>query len=243
MVSALLWLAMVADLRKRFGTVPFAFAWPTHVELKTLATQSALYFVPSAATPIVLALPVLLLGRMTAESNAVLAYTVFRTFTGLVRQFVAQLCLPVGSEMARQQALGDYGKLRKLFTAGGRLTAGLAGVMGGVTFILAEPFLRIWTHGAVAYDPWLLSAFLVTVILLAPAQVAMVLYFYNNRPLILVVGHGGYAIGTVVFCGLLIKDFSAVGAAAGTGLAEFVFIGLLVSATAAREIAIRPGPY
>jgi hypothetical protein len=71
----------------------------------------------------------------------------------------------------------------------------------------------------------------------------MVLFLYNNKPLILVAGHGGYAIATVAFCSLLIRGYSAAGAAAGTGLAEFLFIGLLVSSVAAREITVSAWRY
>jgi O-antigen/teichoic acid export membrane protein len=158
--------------------------------------------------------------------------------TGFVRQFVNQMCHPIGAEMSRQQAMGDLTRLRKLFLAGGRLAAGVAGLFGGVTLVLASPFLRIWTHGAVPDNLPLLTAFLVTAILLAPAQMAMVLFLYNNRPLALVLGNGGYAAGTALLCALLVKGYSAAGAAAGTGIAEFLFIGVLVTVIAARDVAV-----
>ncbi len=87
-------------------------------------------------------------------------------------------------------------------------------------------------------DLLLLAVSLATVILLAPGQVAMVLFLYNNRPMTLVIGNGGYAAGTALFCALLIKGYSAAGAAAGTGLAEFLFIGVVTTMVAARDVAV-----
>ncbi len=238
MIALLLWAVMLFDLRRRFGPIPFVPIRPRRSELLRAIWQSGLYFIPSAATPLVLTIPVLMLGRLSAAENAVLSYTVYRTLTGFVRQFVNQMCHPIGAEMSRQQAMGDLTRLRKLFLAGGRLAAGVAGLFGGVTLVLASPFLRIWTHGAVPDNLPLLTAFLVTAILLAPAQMAMVLFLYNNRPLALVLGNGGYAAGTALLCALLVKGYSAAGAAAGTGIAEFLFIGVLVTVIAARDVAV-----
>lgn len=242
-IASLLWLAVVRDLRRRFGPIPFSLGLPTMSELRDAVSRSALYFVPTVVTPIVLNLPIILLGKLGAVPGAVVAFSVARTFTGFVRQIVLQMCHPIGCEIARQQALDDTGKLGRLFKAGGRLTSGMAGLLSGFTLVVADAFIRIWTHGAVVFDPWLVGAFLVTIICAAPAQVALTMFLYNNKPGILVFAQGGYAIGTVVFCALLIKGFSAAGAAAGTGLAECVSIGLLVPFAATRQIRLNLGLY
>jgi O-antigen/teichoic acid export membrane protein len=139
--------------------------------------------------------------------------------------------------MTRQAALDHHARLQRLFAGAGRMIAGMAGLLGGLTLVIAPAFLRLWTHGEVAFDPWLVGAFVATVMAMAPAQVALMLYQYNNKPGVLVVAQGGYAAGTLILCLLLINGFSAAGAAAGTGLAEFLSIGLLLPIAAAREIA------
>jgi O-antigen/teichoic acid export membrane protein len=234
---------VVGDLRRRYGVLPFSVALPTARELKRAVAQSALYFVPSVTTPFVLNLPVIMLGKWANVAGSVVAFSVSRTLTGFVRQAITQSGHPIGAEMARQQALGDMDKLRRIFVGGGRLTSGLAGLLAGFMLVVAGPFLHIWTHGAVPFDFWLISAFLLTTLLTAPAQMALVLFLYNNRPGILIIANAGFAIGTVIFCALLIGGYSAAGAAAGTGLAEILSLGLLVPYAAVRETGLSLAPF
>lgn len=49
---------------------------------------------------------------------------------------------------------------------------------------------------------------------------------------------GGFAAGTLLFCALLIKGFSATGAAAGTGIAELLSVGLLIPWAASKEMRL-----
>lgn len=231
-------LGVVFDQYRYYGQLPLGIAIPKRAELQQVISKSAFYFSLTVAAPLVLNAPVLLLGMLSGISGAVVAYTASRTFTGFVRQIVAQFCYPIGAEMARQAALGHQARLQRFFTAAGRIIGGSAGLLGGFTLAVAAPFLRIWTHGSVEFDPWLVGAFIATVILTAPAQVASTLYLYNNKPGILVIATAMYAGGTLIFCLLLIKGFGPAGAAAGTGLAEFLSVGLILPYAAAKELSV-----
>jgi O-antigen/teichoic acid export membrane protein len=156
---------------------------------------------------------------------------------------VLQFAHPIGAELTRQHAAGEIAKARRLFFSAGRLLSATAGVLAGFALVAAAPFIRVWTHGEVAYDPWLVAAFVAPIIFMAPAFTAQMLYQYNNKPLILVFTQGGFTVGTVALCILLIGGFSAAGAAAATGLAECLSIGLLVPYAASREIALPILPY
>jgi O-antigen/teichoic acid export membrane protein len=237
-ITILYGAGMIFDQWRHYGELQIGLAIPKTLELRQAITQSALYFSTTVTLPLYLNAPILLLGTLSEFSGAVVAYTVSRTFTGLMRQIVNQFCHPIGVEMARQVAIGNQAQLRRVFTAAGRMVAGSAGLLGGFTLVAAQPFLRIWTHDSVAFDPWLVSAFIATIILTAPAQVASTLYFYNNKPRILFIAQAGYGIGTLVFCLLLIKDFAAAGAAIGTGLAEFLSIGIILPYAASREVSV-----
>jgi O-antigen/teichoic acid export membrane protein len=246
LVAAGFWGAMIWDCRRRFGPIPFGLDLPSRGEAWTMATQSLLYFVPTAAAPLVVALPVLLLAHLSDMPNAVLTYTTGRTLTGIVRQFVQQLCQPIGAEIARHQALARSSEMLEthrqrevvMFLRGGRLLSGLAGLLSGFLIILSEPFLKIWTHGQVSFDPLLIAAFAGAILLMAPAQLGQSLFLYNNRPAILVVGNGGYTLGTIAFGAVLIGPYGATGAAAGTGFAEFLFVGTLVTYVATKGVGI-----
>ncbi|HVB81192.1 MAG TPA: hypothetical protein VNE82_14735 [Candidatus Binataceae bacterium] len=237
LVAALFWAGVLLDLRRRYGPLPLGMTAPTPAELRTTVTRSAMYLASTVVTPVIVNAPVLLLGTLLAVPAAVVAYTTARTFTGLVRQVVNQFCHLIGVEMTRQLAAGDRARVIRIYAGAGRLIGGMAGLLGGFTLIAAPAFLRIWTRGQVPFDPWLIGAFVATVILTAPAYVGQMLYTYNNKPGILVAAQGGYAAATVVFCLLLIRGYGAAGAAIGTGVAELLTVGLLMPYAAAKEIA------
>lgn len=242
-IGILLWWSSLADLRKRFGPLPIGLAWPSRGELKAVVSQSSLYLMPTAVAPLILNVPILLLGRFGAAGGEVVAFSVARTYAGFVRQLVVQLCHPLGSEMARQQALEDKDKLRRTYLAGSRLTCGLAGLLSGFTLAAAGPFIALWTHGAVPYDPLLVGAFLLATLLTAPAQISQMLFLYNNRPGALVFAQSAYAGGAVLLCILLIPLWQAAGAAFGVGAAEALSLGLVVPYAAARLSGIGLADY
>jgi O-antigen/teichoic acid export membrane protein len=126
--------------------------------------------------------PVLLLGQLASLPAAVVTFTVARTLTGLLRQLALQLAQTSGVEMARQAAQTDLTALRRLARTTGRLLAGLVGLLAGGLWIAAEPVLQLWTRGAVAYDPWVIGGFLVTIMAIAPAQVGYIALHHTNRP-------------------------------------------------------------
>lgn len=242
-IALLLWISTLADLRKRFGPLPAGLARPTLDEVRETLSRASLYLVPTSVAPLILNVPILLLGRFGAADGEAVAFSVARTYAGFVRQIVVQMCHPLGSEMARQQAMGDGEKLRRTYLAGGRLTSGLAGLLSGFTLAAAGPFIVLWTHGAVSYDPLLIAAFLLATLLTAPAQISQMLFLYNNRPATLVVAQSAYAGGAILLCVLAIPVFQAAGAAWGVGLAEALSLGLFVPFAAARLTGIGLGRY
>ena len=69
------------------------------------------------------------------------------------------------------------------------------------------------------------------------------LFLYNNKPRILVITYCTFALGTVFFCALLIKGYSAAGAAAGAGLAEVLSIGVLLPRAATAIVSVSALPF
>lgn len=233
------WIVVLFDQRRLYGEFSLCIHFPAAHELREAIAGSALYVATGVSAPIILNGPVLLLGALAASSDAVAAFSVSRTFTGFLRQVVNQLCHPIGAELARQQAVGDMPKFGQLLLSAARMVAGSAGLLAGFTVVAAGPFIHIWTAGKITYDPWLIGAFVSTIVLTAPAQVALMLFLYNNKPRVLVATYCAFAAGTLLFCALFIGSYAAAGAAAGAGLAEFLSIGLLLPRAAA-AIAITP---
>lgn len=229
------------DQRRRYPDLRLRIAWPSRPELREVAARSLLFWVPYAGLAVQTHAPVLLLGQLASRPSAVIAFTVARTLAGLVRQVAQQLASASGVEMARQAAQQDLAALRRLAMTTGRLISGLVGLFAGGLWIAAEPTLRLWTRGQVAYDPWLIGVLLTTVIVIAPAQVGYMALHYTNRPLPLAIGFLIHLCGGLLLSAALIPGHGALAAALGMGAAEMLAIGGLVSLQGLR-VANVPAP-
>jgi O-antigen/teichoic acid export membrane protein len=89
----------------------------------------------------------------------------------------------------------------------------------------------------------LTAVFVGVIVIGAPAQVAYIFFHNINRPRMLVLANGGHALGTMLLCLLLIPRYSALGAAAATGLTEIAFVGLLLPVAACRQLAMPVATY
>jgi O-antigen/teichoic acid export membrane protein len=237
-IALLGWSAIYADQYRRYGEVLRTAARPTGKEFREAVEQAGLYTLPILSTPLTLNLPIILLGALSPIPGAAVAFTVARTYTGLLRQGIVQLAQAVGLEMARAIAGGNTLSAQRLFREGGRLFSGIAGGLAGLALVLAEPFIRFWTHGQVAYDPLLIAVFAVNIVFMAPAQSGFMFFYFTNSPRALVAANGGYALLSVLLCFLLIGKFSAAGAAFAVGISEFVFVGLYLVVAASARISV-----
>src|SRR5262249_7063039 len=180
-VAAAIWVLVGIDQLRRYHEFPLAIATPDLSELRKAVPQFAQYWIAGLSQPIVLNIPIILLGMWGAPGAAV-SYSVCRTLTGIIRQVTNQPNSSMGVEMARLHAIGDSDGLIKLFTSASRLTAGISGILAGVILVIAEPFTRLWTHGQVAYSSLLTLVFVITIAAVAPSQPAFFLFHYLNRP-------------------------------------------------------------
>jgi len=186
--------------------------------------------------------PVLLLGLWGAAS-AVVPYVTTRTLTGLVRQLVSQSSQPVGVELARLHGLDDKEGVKHLFRDAIRLASGVAGLLCGYLLTIAAPVLQLWTHGQVIYNPWLFLIFAITVVGVAPAQIALSFLFSTNQPRPLVVSTTYFTVLAVALSAVLIGRYAAEGAAIAIGLAEILCIGLFVPYAVCKRTGIALGSY
>jgi O-antigen/teichoic acid export membrane protein len=169
----------------------------------------------------------------------VVAFSVFRTLTGIARQIVAQLSHAVGGELGRRHFCQDFQGTAVLMSHAGRLVSGSSGLLCGAVLAFSKPFLDVWTQGKVGYDPWLCAIFLLSILVTAPAQVAYMVYLYTNRPNILVLVGGLQVLATVALCAVLVGPYSVIGAALACTAADCLTVGLLLPLMAARSLDLR----
>lgn len=237
------WLVLWIDLRQNYSEFRLALAWPTLAEIRGAAGNSGSFTAIQAMQAITLSGTVMLLGYLDPATGAVVAFSVERTLAGVLRLTIQQVSLAFGAEMSRQFVHGDSEPLRFLYRNTGRLGAAAGGILGGLVLALAEPVIRVWTHGAVTYDPALLMALIAAVLLGAPAQPALVLFVLTNRPRSVAWAAFTQASIILVLSVPLIPMIGPLGIGLAWAIAEFLTHGVYLSRVASATIGLQFGRY
>lgn len=230
-----LWL----DLRHSYAEFRLTVAWPTWVELRGVAGNSGSFTAIQAMQAAMLSGAVMLIGYLEPATGAVVVFSVERTLAGVLRLTIQQVALAFGAEMSRQFLHGDTKPLRFLYRNTGRLGAAAGGLLGGLVLALAEPVIRVWTHGAITYDPALLVALIAAVLLGIPAQPALVLFVLTNRPRSVAWAAFAQAVTVLGLSVLLIPLIGPLGVGLAWAIAEFLTHGVYLSRVASSTVGIR----
>jgi O-antigen/teichoic acid export membrane protein len=231
-------LLVAADQYHRYKGMRFAVGLPSRAELADSTSKSPFYLVNPLTLLALLHGPIVILGTLGSVPGALVTFSVLRTLTGLARQLPFQLAIGFGVEMARHSARQDPVTLRKIYINAGRFVSGLIGLLGGMLLVVAEPFVRLWTHNQVAYDGMLVAMFIAATLCAGPAQPAMALLTYSNRPRPVAVALLCQCAAGLTLCAALTPRFGAHGAQASLWLTEFMAVGLCLPYAASRKVGV-----
>jgi O-antigen/teichoic acid export membrane protein len=145
--------------------------------------------------------------------------------------------------MSRQFAQEDLIGRRRLYRNTAHLIGGLVGLLSGLIFAIAEPFMAVWTRGQVPYDPWLIGCFLAAVILAVPGQSGFAMLRFTNHPRPLAISSACEVTIALVLCLLLVPRMGALGAALGLLIAEVLTFGSYLAVTGLRSLQTSVRPY
>lgn len=218
------------DLRRQFGSLPWGLALPDRAELRDMAGRGGLYAVGPLYQMSVTQLPILVLNHLAPAGNAVILFSIARTLAGMVRQLPAQLAPGIGVEMSIKYAREDLAGVRSMFLRTSRFLGGVAGFSAGVSLAAAEPFVRIWTGGAVALDLPVFAVLLAGILAVSPAIPSRTFLSFTNRPQALTLSYLLHAGLSLLLMLLLIPGQGAIGAAVALAVGETVAIGLFLPA-------------
>lgn len=217
------WGTLLFGIRRHFPDVRLRPQMPDCADLRLLAGRAPYYLLSQGAMNAIMQGPLLALGRLAPE-GAVVTFSAMRVFTGLVRQGAAQLATATGLEMARQHTQQDTAALRRLYVGTARLAAGLSGLGSGLLLALGPPFFRLWTHGAVPFDPILALMFLGGGMVMAPFLGSLYLLRFIDRPRLVAVGLCGQAAASLLLC-VVLAPLGAPGGAIAVVAAEVLVLG------------------
>jgi O-antigen/teichoic acid export membrane protein len=232
------WGFVLFDQNRRYPDVSFGVRLPNRSEASDLIDKAPWYFLPQASMVLLLHAPVLIIGSLASAPGAVVAFTVARTLTGILRQIPLRLADVTGVEMSRHHAQHELAAMRRLYVNTGRLCGGASGLLAGLILALGEPLIAIWTRGKVAYDPWLIGFFVIPMLLTAPSHAGTVALQYNNQPGPIALARAAHTLFGLLLCSLLVPLFGSPGAAAGLALSEASTAGGYLTFAATRRCAI-----
>ncbi|WP_029007322.1 hypothetical protein [Azospirillum halopraeferens] len=215
------WGVLLRELRCDYGHVSLRPLPPTRAELRLLARKAPLYAVDQGSVVIVVNAPVILLGWL-APAAAVVTFTTVRTFTGLVRQTARQAATALGLEMARMHACGDRAGAGRLYAAGGPVVGCAVALLAAAAWGAGPAVFRLWTHGAMPFDPVTGAAFLAGALIQVPAYGAAGLLRLVDRPESVATAQAAETAAIILLGLLLIPRGGAAGAALAVTLAEAV---------------------
>jgi hypothetical protein len=144
---------------------------------------------------------------------AVAQWGLTRVIAGLVRQLCVQTTLPLAAELGHDYAVGLNEQLRYLYSRGSILLAVQASLVVSGLLPFCSDFFALWTHNAIAYDPWLAITLLIGTTLTAPSILALGFATYSNRGYLLVSAKGLQLAVFLLLSVLLIPGLGPLGAA------------------------------
>jgi O-antigen/teichoic acid export membrane protein len=237
------WGLVLFDQKWRYSDLRYGLRLPDRNETSDLIDKTRWYFLPQLSAILLLHAPVLIIGLLVPVPGAVVAFTVARTLTGVLRQIPLRLSDVTGVEMASYHAQDEPALMRRLYMHTGRLAGGVSGLLAGLILALGEPLITIWTRGAVAYDPWLIAFFVLPMFLTAPANTSVVALHYTNQPGPIAFARSAHTVLGLALGALLVPRFASPGAAAGLAVGEILALGGYLTFVATRRLGIDVGTY
>ena len=227
-VPALLFAAVIIDLKHRYADIVIGFRVPTRTELRVIVAPSLLFFTAPLSVALVQSGPIILFGALGVAAVPVLSYTLVRVVAGLARQAAYQFAIGSGIEMARHHLQGERQDCYRLYQATGQIVTGLVGLFSGFILWATAPFLAFWTHGTVPSDSIMLICFLGGLFLSAPGQAGLMLLNFANYPRPLAIAWCGQAVIGLALSAALVPSFGVAAAAFGFAVVESVATGLFL---------------
>ena len=229
------WAFMLADIKRRYRYLVMRPAWPARDDLTSLATKLPWIGLQQGAPLLWLQVPVIALGSANVAAASLVSFVLLRTLTNLARQISSTLSLAVGVEMAGVHHAGNSDAAAHQLVSVGRLTSTIT-VVGAVgLFLLAEPFVLLWTGRPGLFNATVLAWLVIGALIAAPAVPFMAVLNLINEPrpaalaTLIQVGTGLLAIL------ILVPIHGAAGAAAGLALGELAGAGLALPLLARRN--------
>lgn len=219
---------------------------PDRSERKEAMQVSPGLWMQSMFTTLYAAVPVIVIGALTASPLVISQFVLMRTIANFVRQVQQMFANLFAIELARRAATGDHQGHATVFGEANRLLGIQAAVASAVLIVFGQDLFSVWTGQPQLFDIQLLVLAIAPPLLIPTSMMAIEALAYANRPWPIVRARiAQLAISIVLFFMLPLTDIAlrmmaalALGELAGLGLPLIFAIHRLNPAIGKRSIAV-----
>ncbi len=228
-VAALFTLVIVPfDLRTNLGGFEFIPARPTRAEIRSILTVAPWFYAQGGTNVLLVNVPLLVLPHLGPAAGAIALFLLLRTVINMARQLSGSLAISVGIELS-QLSLStlDQALVRQQMLRLTRLTtvANSAGI--GALFWLMEPFVPLWSGGALRMDPLLAVIFGCGFLLSIPFSITATFLNFIGDAQIGAISRLVTAVISICVAIALAKPLGVHGVAAGLAVGEAIGMGAM----------------
>lgn len=240
--ASTLFLGVLADQSRRYGTRPVRPLLPTLAERRDLFTKGVQLNLVSIAAIASTRGMVLATAFGASSEIVVLVFTTARTIVGSARQLSLQIVTFFSVEQSRVLVRGKRIAFRVLTRMILAIVPVFTGLAMGYALVAADDWLAIWTDGSVGYEATVYVTLIAAGLVSTPTLAAAQAFLYANEPRTLAIGVCGAAATAIMVAALLVPSLGAVGAAIGILFGEVAWSGGYLLPAALRHAGLPLAP-
>jgi len=223
------------DIQRRHKEVSLGFAQADWGLSLRFIAPSLLFLLIILAYALKVQGSILIIGGMIGAS-AVAVFSVHRTLANLIVKLVISVRTALQPELTAAEARRDYKRMQRAFDFLVKLSLFLSVSFAVSLFFAGGDIIRIWTHGAIEFQPLLWMILLVYLPLNTFWETCGIFQISTNRHRLYAGAITGSAVFGTVFAVVLTRTWGVVGTLTGFLATETLICGILIPSETLRII-------
>jgi O-antigen/teichoic acid export membrane protein len=242
-VAALFTVVIVPlDLQTNLGGFRLIPASPTRAEIRNILTIAPWFYAQQATNVLLVNVPLLVLPHLSPVAGAIALFLLLRTVVNMVRQLSGSVSISVGIELSQMfLSTSDKVLVQQHVLRLTRLNTVSNSACAGALFWLMEPFVPLWSGGALQLDPVLAIIFGCGFLLSIPFSIVASFLNYIGDAQIGAISRLVTAVISIGVAIALAKPLGVHGVAAGLAVGETIGMGMMYLNAASNWMGVTHG--
>lgn len=168
--------------QRRYGHFREGMALPAGGERRAAWRVSPGLWLQSMSTTLFAAVPVIVIGTMTASAILISQFVLMRTIANFVRQVQQMFSNLFAIELARRAAAEDHDGHAQVFAEANRLLGIQAAVASAILLVLGQELFALWTGRTEMFDRQMLLLAIAPPLLVPASMLSIEALAYANKP-------------------------------------------------------------